>query len=591
MRSNMPQKTLLALFVAVATISCADAQEKPPGCVRWKTYTDTVWVEQDITENRVINETTYETKEVSKSRPRYISEKLERTITEKKPVRKTSERIVTRKVTKPVTTRKTRTKTRVVESFEDVTEMRDETYTVRKPVTETVMEKKEVLVRKPVTRRGTKKEQVTVFRPQESTQTSLVPGTLLVPGQSTTARPRPRWLQRGYYSDPQTGQRVWRRSGLHWVDQPSQQAVPVVIPQQSTSVAMVPQTITEEKPFEETTFVDEYETREVPVTVEKVVSETRTRKVPYTVRVPKREVIEEEIPYTETTYVEETITEKVPYTETVMETVTRKEPYTRVKNVWEDYTETIQIPKTTTKRVPYVSRYRVPYLVEVRIPYDVNGQPLSRGQQVSGTHRPHPNWEKMMTKVAGTKERVKTTETKVTESSVFSKNNYPPAKLDAADAVATTESATSVMDSKTETDSAKLKDAPKLKFKSELPMKPINRADARPVVAETIETEASRELSRRTEERFRNLGLTISSDTDEPKTVATAETIETAETGDRVLEPDPTPAETEFSPEPLVLEIEVPPGAAQPAIAVPAAETEDDDTIEQDVNLSRPVRK
>ena len=579
MRSNI-QKTSLALFIAFATLSCADAQEKPPGCVQWKSYTDTVWVEQDITENRVINETTYETKEVTKSRPRYISEKLERTITEKKPVRRTSERTVTRKVTKPVTTRKTRTKRRVIESFEDVTEMRDETYTVRKPVTETVMETKKVLVRKPVTRRGTKKEQVTVLRPQESTQTNLVPGTLLVPGQSTSARPRPRWLQRGYYTDPQTGQQVWRRAGLHWVDQPSQQAVPVVIPQQSTSVTLVPQTITEEKPFEETTFVDEYETREVPVTVERVVNETRTRKVPHTVRVPKRKVIEEEIPYTETTYVDETITETVPYTETVMETVTRKEPYTRIRNTWEDYTETIEIPKTTTKRVPYVARYRVPYLVEVRVPYDANGQPMGRGQQVSGTHRPHPNWQKMMTKVAGAKERVKTTETTVTESSVFQKSEYPPAKLDVSD------SAKSAVDSKTETDSD-LGEAPNLKFNSELTknMKPIIKADAPKVVTNPQETEASKEFGRETDERFQSLGLTVSPDNDEP------ENVETAETNYRNWGTDKTPAEIDVTPEPLELDVEVPPGSVQPTISVPDAETEDDDTIEQDVDLSRPVRK
>ena len=582
----MFQKILLALIIAPATLSCVDAQEKPVDCVTWKTYTDTVWVEQDITENRVINETTYETKEVTKSRPRYISEKLERTITEEKPVEKTSERTVTRTVRKPVTTRKSRIKTRVEESFEDVTEMREETYTVRKPVTETVMEKKQVLVRKPVTRRSVKKENVTVYRPQESTQTNLIQGTLVVPGQPYTSRPRARWLQRGYYTDPQTGQQVWRRSGLHWVDQPSQQAVPVVIPQQSRSVSLVPQTIVEEKPVEETTFVDEYETREVPVEVERVVEETRTRKVPYTVRVPKRKVIKEEIPYTETTYVDETITEKVPYTETVMQTVTRKEPYTRIKNTWEDYTEKIRIPKTTTKRVPYVAKYRVPYLVEVRVPLDEHGRPVARGQQVSGTHRPHPNWRKMMTKVAGAKESIKTT----TETSVLEKkkSDTRPALFNIPESDAVEEIEQSVMVSKTETKSPTLAEAPKnLKFtESTTRMKPIVRADAPPAVIEPQETEASKALRKRIEDRFRNLGLKPSAQNEEP------ENVETAETAVRVFEGyPPEPAKMEFKPEPLQLNVDVPPGATQPGtLVLPAAETEVDDTIERPVDLSRPNR-
>jgi len=584
----MFQKFILAIAIAPAMLACANAQQKPADCVEWKSYTKTVWAEQDVTENRLINETTYETKEVTKSRPRYITEKLERTITEEKPVEKTSHKTVTRKITKPVTTTKSRTKTRVVESYEDVTEMREETYTVRKPVTETVVEKKEVLVRKPVTRRTIKKENVTVYRPQQSTQTTMVQGTLLVPGNSTTSRPQMQWLQRGYYGDEQTGHRVWRRPGLHWVDKPryTQQAVPVVIPQQSTSVAMVPETIVKEKPVEETVYVDEYETREVPVTVERVVEETRTRKVPVTVRVPKRKVIEEQIPYTETTYVVETITEKVPVTETVMQTVTRKEPYTRIKSTWEDYTETTRVPTTTSKRVPYIARYRVPYLVEVRVPCDANGRPVGRGQQVAGTHRVHPNWRKMMTKVASATEGVKAT----SETSVFERNNSTPATFDVSGSIDTPASATSVMASRVETESTPLGDAPKdLKFKTEktLRLKPIVESPRKPIVTEPQETEASKEHSKRIDERFRNLGLTPIEESDD----AESESVPTTETSDRTMDVDP-PAEVEFAAEQLKLDVEVdvPPSATEatePEAAETDAEAEDDDTIEQDVDVSR----
>ncbi len=595
MRKNMNQQPFFSVAIIAACLlftNPAHAQQgTPDGCTQWKTYTDTVWVDQDVTENRVINETSYETKEVTKSRPRWVSEERERTITEEKPIEQTSERVVTRTVRKPVTTTKTRIKTRVEKSYEDVTEMREETYTVRKPVTETVMEEQEVRVRRPVTKRSIKKEEVIVYRPQESTQTTMVPGTLLVPGQQTASRPRPRWLAPGYYSDPYSGQSVWRRRGLHWVDQPQygQTAVPVAIPQQSTTTTLVPETIVKEKPIEVTSYVDEYETRRVPVEVERIVEETRTRKVPVTVRVPKSKTIEEEIPYTETTYVDETITERIPYTETVMKRVTRKEPYTVMKESWQDYTETVRVPKTVSKTVPYVAKYRVPYYVEVRVPCDAAGRPVARGQQVAGSHRLHPAWRKMMTKVAGATESAKQT----AETSVFETRSSGAAQFDVPDAIEQPESAKSV-----------LGDAPKVKFsdKAKAAIKTETSAPAmkrivkrKPqIVAEEDpqETEASKELSREIEARFRNLGI-VSDD----ETESAAQSVETNETSaaaeDRTLNADPpAPAKADFDPEPLAIEVEVPPEAAAPntKAAEPDVETSDDDTIEQDVELTRPDR-
>ena len=590
MRQNPITKFLLPCAMLLAVAIPATAQQKPDGCVEWKTYTDIVWVEQDVPENRTITETAYETKEVTKSRPRWISEERERTITEKKPVEQTSEKVVTRTVRKPVTTTKTRIKTRVVESYEDVTEMREETYTVKKPVTETVYEKTQVRVRKPVTRRSVEKQEVTVYRPKQSTQTTMVPGTLLVPGQ-TSSRPRARWLQRGYYSDPYSGQPVWRRSGLHWVDEPQygQNAVPVVVPQQQSSVTLVPETIVSEKPVETTTYVDEFETREVPVEVERMVEETRSRKVPHTVRIPKRKVIEEEIPYTETTYVDETITETVPYTETIMKTVTRKEPYTQIRETWQDYTETVRVPKTTTRKVTYVSKYRVPYLVEVQIPIDANGKSVARGQQVKGTHRLHPAWRKMIAKVPGASETIRETST----DSSIGKSTETPAKFDIPDAPKA-EAQQSVLVSETASDSDSLPDAPKnLKFKTdqkEAPrkLKPIARASKPPAVVEPRETEASRKLNKNVDERFLNLGLTRVEDSDDSDTPDPVSTIETSQSAADLVTELPEPSRADFDPEPI--SIELPPEASSPTIesALPAAEDTDDDTIEEDVELSRP---
>ncbi len=580
MRRNQIAITIIMCALTCATVPFLQAQETPPGCVQWKTYTDTVWVEQDITENRLVSETTYETKEVTKSRPRWISEQRERIVTEEKPVEQTSERVVTRTVRKPITTTKTRIKTRVEESWEDVTEMRDETYTVRKPVTERVIEKKEVLVRKPVTRRSVEKEAVTVYKPQQSSQTTYVPGTLLVPGQ-TSSRPRMRWLQRGYYSDPYSGQPVWRRSGLHWVDQPTygQNAVPVVVPQQQSSITLVPETVVKEKPVESTVYVDEYETRDVPVEVERMVEETRTRRVPYTVRIPKRKVIEEEVPYTETTYVDETITERIPYTETVMKKVTRTEPYTQIRESWEDYTETVRVPKTTSRRVPYVSRYRVPYLVEVRVPCDASGRPVARGQQVKGTHRLHPAWRNMITKVEGGKVTATKELSETAASSVLEKSQ--PAVFDVPEKAPMPDA------------SSILGEAPtNLRFPTRMEtttrMKPVLRASQAPEKQEPEVTEATKTLADRIESRFRDIGMQPVKRATETKPVV--ETSQPEETTKTVVQ---KPAQVEFQPEALSVDVEVPASAQPPEGSGTEVDVNDsdDDTIErEDVDLSRPDR-
>lgn len=580
MRHNMLHKFSLVavatLCLSLATQSHAQTQ-KPEDCVQWKTYTDTMWVEQDVTENRVINETSYETKEVTKSRPRWVSEERERTITEEKPVTTTSERTVTRTVQKPVTTTKTRIKSRVIESFKDVTEMREETYTVRKPVVETIMRDEEVRVRRPVTRQIIKKEEVTVLRPKQSTETAVVPGTLVVPTQGAS-RPRPRWLRPGYYSDPFSGQPVWRRRGLHWVEEPQvgQSAIPVAIPQQRTTTTLVPETIVNEKPVEVTSFVDEFETRKVPVEVERMVEETRTRKVPVTVRIPKRRTIEEEIPYTETTYVDETITETVPYTETVLKKVTRKEPYTVMKESWQDYTETVRIPKTVSRRVPYVAKYRVPYLVEVRVPLDAAGRPVARGQQVAGSHRLHPAWKKMMTKVTEPREAVR----EVVETSVLEKNKADAAKFDVSGA--TDESA-----------GKDLPPPPKVKFSGGYPpksgvsnLKPIKRTiKVAPAPPQPEESEASKALAKSIEQRFINLGLKPAKEVAE-ESVETLETSRTEADSSPALDLENT-AKVDFAPKSLSIEVEVPPIFTAPE---PAAKKQDDDTIEHDVDLKRPDR-
>ena len=600
MRNRFGFKTTLAATVAIGVFaSIAQAQSQlPDGCTQWKTYTDTIWLQQEVTENRLVQETSYESKEVTKSRPRWISKQKERIVTTRKPVTQTSEKVVSRTVRKPVTTTKTRIEKRIEESWEDVTEMRDETYVVKKPVVETVYEQQQVRVRKPVTRRKVEREEVTVLRPRETTQTTLVPGTLVLPGtQPYSARPRPRWLQRGYYADPVTGQQVWRRTGLHWVNEPryGQTTVPVVVPQEQTSTTLVPETLVRETPVEETTYIDEYETRKVPVEVERLVTETRTRKVPVTVRVPKRATVEYEVPYSETTYVDETITERIPVEETVMQTVTRREPYTELEATWNDYTETVRVPKTTTKRVPYVSTYRVPYLVEVRVPCDAVGRPIGRGQEVDGTHRLHPNWRSMMTKVDGVTESVSSRRETGSRRSILENATFdiPDARsVRSRDADTSPSIGESVLDT-----SESLGDPPQdLDFSNGSTrtetslLRPIPKAKSTPTESGgPVETEESKRNRREIEERFRRLGLSVDSSdiTDPPQEeVPTRET--SSPTSSNV---DEEPARVNFSGEPISIDVDLPPNAESVAETDADAENSDDDTIERkDVDLSRPGR-
>ena len=127
-------------------------------------------------------------------------------------------------------------------------QMRTEKYMVRKPVTEKMIE-------------VTKK---TTYKPVVKSKTTMVPTQVPVIQLGSTpdpnARPRAQWLERGYYTDPATGQSVFRKRGLHWV-QPhigaaSVGVVPALIPQEKMEVSYEPETTEERTPIEVTRYVD-----------------------------------------------------------------------------------------------------------------------------------------------------------------------------------------------------------------------------------------------------------------------------------------------------------------------------------------------
>ena len=190
----------------------------------WTSYQlvpQTVCVKEPVTRTRWVEETVYEKQKVTSYKPVWQTEKRERTRTYRKPIRKTSLREERTIVRKPV--RETKYRERRVEetSYELITEMREEQYTVRKPVVETQMRDEQVTIRKKVTEDMIEVQNVLTYRPMTVPQQQLVPVDVTVNQQLTitdpNARPRMRWLPPGDYMDPQTGQSVFRRRGLHWV--------------------------------------------------------------------------------------------------------------------------------------------------------------------------------------------------------------------------------------------------------------------------------------------------------------------------------------------------------------------------------------
>jgi len=186
----------------------------------------------------------------------------------------------------------------------------------------------------------------------------------------------------------------------------------------------------------------------------------------------------------------------------------------------------------------------------------------------------------MMTKVADSSDRLKST----SETSVFETPVPSAAEFDVPDGIDAPASASSVLAGSVVNERVP-GDAPKdLKFTSRS-LKPIVRASAEPAVKEPEETEASKELARKIKEQFSNFGVVSSDDEKE------AEAAEMTETSIRTTDSVPPPsAEVEFTPVPLLLDVEVPAGAARPNEAGTDAENSDDDTIEADVDISGPSR-
>ena len=401
------------VIVLSVGVSVINAQEPSA----YKLVPQTVFEQQPVKVTQWVDETVHETQQVTTYKMVWQTETRERRNVEYKPVRKTVEREKRVVVRKPIVETLFREQRTEETTYDEVTEMRDETYTVRKPVRETRMREEQVTVRQPVTEKLIQVQRTTTYRPVVRTQTMMVPSQAVVQQFQTaidpTRRARMRRLTPGFYTNPVTGQTEFRRRGLHWVQPtvsvPVASTVPVLVPQQVGQVDFVPETTEQRKPVEITRFVEKVETRKVPIEVERIIEETATRKVPVTVRIPRKKVTIEKVPYTRTTFRDEVTVTKVPHTETTYEKVETIEPYTVEVPRWIPETKEIRVPRKVSKRVEYEEMREVPRTIMMKVPLDACGNPLP-GVAPIRSEMPETG----------------TTSSQTTTSSTATKQNYRP---------------------------------------------------------------------------------------------------------------------------------------------------------------------
>ncbi len=345
----------------------------------------TVYEKKPMKITRWVDETVTEKKQVTSYKPIWQTEKRERKQVVYKPVKETVEREEKVILRKPVVETMYRDRTVKETTYETVTKYRDQEYTVREPVMETEMRTEKYTVKKPVTKKLIEVTKTTTYKPVVDSETRMVPTQVPVIQLGTTpdpdARPKMQMLELGYYTNPETGQTVFRKRGLHWV-QPSTGAasvgvIPALVPQQYGKLSFVPETVEKRNPIEITRYVEEEMTREVPVEVEKMVERTETRRVPYEVKVPKTTITTEQIPYKRTTYKEEVVTRKVPYTRSTLKKIETIEPYEVEVPRWITETKEVEVPKTVRRKVEYEIMQDVPKVVMMKIPLDICGNPLA----------------------------------------------------------------------------------------------------------------------------------------------------------------------------------------------------------------------
>ncbi len=314
---------VLAVSAASASAQCS-AVSGCQTCADGQTY-------------RIEYKTVCEQRQVTAYRIEYETVCEQRQVTSYKPVWETAVRENRYTVARPV--------------FE--TAVREETYTVQRPVYETAEREERYTVMHPVYETAYRTQCRTVLRPVTTCQTRYVDQgcyaeqMVLKPSWPST---RLTWQSAACSVDPATGQTVYRRAGLYWTKtncgKYEVQKVwhPNIVAQQVQQTNYVPQTVTEQVPYQVCRYVPEQVVRKVPYQVCRMVCEQQVRKVPVQTC---RMVYEEHV---------------------------QKVPYQVCKMVAEQHT--VNVPHVVEKRVPVTYTYSVPHVICYRVPLDACGNPI-----------------------------------------------------------------------------------------------------------------------------------------------------------------------------------------------------------------------
>ncbi len=377
---------LFSILVITAWLVGSSQTMAQDPCVQYQLVPRTIYEQKKVTTYREVMETQYQTQRTTSYKPVWTTERRENRYSVLKPVTETSFREERYTVLKPVTETGFREETFEETTWETITEMREEQVVEEKPIVETSFREEQVRVSKPVVETMMQEQNVTVYRPTTVNETQYVPGTTAVNSFNLAMTPgstRLQWLQPGFRFDPVTGQNVWQRAGLHWVQSPATAyyvpqttLMPTVTPQTVQRTSLVPETVVRKEPVQVTRYVDEIITRKVPVETRRTERQIITRKVPVQVQKPVKRLVTKRIPIERVTYERQEMVRKVPVTEQRFETVERVD-YEDVQVCrWQEVESEVQVPLVVTRRIPVETTMSVPRTVMMRVPVDAFGNPI-----------------------------------------------------------------------------------------------------------------------------------------------------------------------------------------------------------------------